>query len=365
MSAPSAERGSVLAAVRLAVRELTGYKADTTPAEVVLDANECAFPLPDELRQSIDRKVAAIDLRRYPDPEQRALKRAIADRLGLDPAGLVVGNGSDELIAILITAFGERPAKVLFPTPTFAMYEIIATCHGVLPISVPLSADFDLDVDRMIEVAATEEPKLIFLASPNNPTGRRYDEHAILRLLEETNAVVVVDEAYADFCGATHTGLLAHHDNLVVMRTLSKVGLAALRVGYLATNPLLAYQLNKVRLPYNVGAIPQAAATAALNRWGEIQPAIDQVVAERDRLATGLGAIGGVVTVPSDANFILFRVARAAAVHQGLLEQGVRIKLLSGAELEGYLRVTVGQPHENQRFLAALTAVVEALEEEG
>jgi len=365
VSTPFAERGSVLAAVRLAVRELAGYKADTTPAEVVLDANECAFPLPDDLRQAIDRKVAAIDLRRYPDAEQRLLKRALGERLGLDPAGLVVGNGSDELIALLITAFGERPAKVLFPTPTFAMYEIIATCHGVLPIGVPLTPAFDLDMERMVEVAAAEEPKLIFLATPNNPTGRRYPEAALLRLLTETSAVVVADEAYADFCGATHTGLLGHHDNLVVMRTLSKVGLAALRVGYLAANPLLAYQLDKVRLPYNVGALPQVAATAALNRWAEIQPAIDQVVAERDRLATALSAIGGVKVVPSDANFILFSVPHAAAVHQGLLEQGVRIKRLSGVVLDGYLRVTVGQPHENQRFLAALAAVVSALAEEG
>jgi len=365
VSTPFAERGSVLAAVRLAVRELAGYKADTTPAEVVLDANECAFPLPDDLRQAIDRKMAAIDLRRYPDPEQRLLKRALGERLGLDPAGLVVGNGSDELIALLITAFGERPAKVLFPTPTFAMYEIIATCHGVLPIGVPLTPAFDLDMERMVEVAAAEEPKLIFLATPNNPTGRRYPEAALLRLLTETSAVVVADEAYADFCGATHTGLLGHHDNLVVMRTLSKVGLAALRVGYLAANPLLAYQLDKVRLPYNVGALPQVAATAALNRWAEIQPAIDQVVAERDRLATALSAIGGVKVVPSDANFILFSVPHAAAVHQGLLEQGVRIKRLSGVVLDGYLRVTVGQPHENQRFLAALAAVVSALAEEG
>ncbi len=362
--AAASPRNPVLGALRLAVRELTGYRPETAPAEVCLDANELAFPLPEGVRRAIDARLAAVDLRRYPDPEAKELKRAIADRFGLDPAGLVLGNGSDELIAILVTAFGERPAKVLVPTPTFAMYEIIATCHGVLPLAVPLTEGFDLDVEQMVEVAAREEPKLIFLASPNNPTGRRYPEEAIVRLLEETGAVVVVDEAYADFAGATVTPLLPRHDNLVVMRTLSKVGLAALRVGFLAANPLLAYQLNKVRLPYNVGSLPQAAAAAALARWEEIEPLVAQVVAERGRLQAALAALPGVEPVPSEANFVLFRAPRAEAVHKGLLEQGVRIKRLGGG-LEGWLRVTVGTPKENDRFLAALAAVVESLAEEG
>jgi histidinol-phosphate aminotransferase len=347
-----------LSSVRLTVRESEGYKPDRTPAELYLDANECAYPVPDEVRAEIDAALQRVDLRRYPDPLALELKQAIQQLYGLDPAGVVVGNGSDDLISILVTAFGERPAKVLVPTPTFAMYQIIANCHGLLPLTVPLTEEFDLDGDALLKAVEAEAPKLIFLASPNNPTGRCFSREVIARLLEETEAAVVIDEAYADFAGVTHTDWLARYDNLMILRTLSKVGLATLRVGFLAANPLLAFQLDKVRLPYNVGALAQTAATIALRRWDVLQPQIDRVVAERRRLYSALQDLPDVETYPSDANFLLLRTEKAREVHRGLLARGIRIKRLGGPRLEGCLRVTIGQPAENDRFLAALTEVV-------
>jgi len=356
---------NILSSIRLTVREMDGYKPDRTPAELYLDANECAFPIPDELRAEIDTALRRVDLRRYPDPEALELKQAIQERYGVDPAGVVVGNGSDELISILVTAFGERPAKVLVPTPSFAMYELISSCHGLLPLTVPLAETYDLDGDAMLKVVEEESPKLIFLASPNNPTGHCFSREVIARLLEESEAVVVVDEAYADFAGITHMDWLGRYDNLVILRTLSKVGLAALRIGFLVANPLLAFQLDKVRLPYNVGTLPQTAAAIALRRWELLQPQIDRVVAERDRLAAGLKGLPGIESCPSDANFILFRTADARAVYRGVLERGIRIKRLQGPQLDGCLRVTVGQPEENDRLLAALTEVLAALPPKG
>jgi len=356
---------NILSSIRLTVRELDGYKPDRTPAELYLDANECAFPIPEDLRSEIDTALRGVDLRRYPDPEALDLKVAIRERYGVDPAGVVVGNGSDELISILVTAFGERPAKVLVPTPSFAMYELISCCHGLLPLTVPLTEAYDLDAEAMLKVVEEESPKLIFLASPNNPTGRCFNREVIARLLEESEAVVVVDEAYADFAGITHSDWLGRYDNLVILRTLSKVGLAALRVGFLVANPLLAFQLDKVRLPYNVGTLPQTAATIALRGWDRLQPLVDRVVVERDRLAAGLKGIPGIESCPSDANFILFRTEDARAVYRGVLERGIRIKRLQGPQLDGCLRVTVGQPDENDRFLAALTEVVADLPQKG
>jgi histidinol-phosphate aminotransferase len=356
---------SVLSSVRLTVRESEGYKPDRTPAELCLDANECAFPIPDELRLEIDAALQGVDLRRYPDPEALELKQAIQHRYGLDPAGVVVGNGSDELISILVTAFGERPAKVLVPTPTFAMYQIIANCHGLLPLSIPLTDEFDLDGDALLKVVEEESPKLVFLASPNNPTGRCLNREVIARLLEESEAVVVVDEAYADFAGVTHTDWLGRYDNLVILRTLSKVGLAGLRVGFLAANPLLAFQLDKVRLPYNVGILPQTAAAIALRRWELLQPQIDQVVTERRRVYAALQGLAGVETCPSDANFLLLHTERAREVHRGLLERGIRVKRLGGPQLDGCLRITIGQPAENDRLLATLTEVLADLPANG
>jgi histidinol-phosphate aminotransferase len=349
---------SALNAVRLTVRESEGYKPDRTPADLYLDANECAFPIPDGLRAEIDAALHGVDLRRYPDPEARELKQAIQQRYGLDPSGVVVGNGSDELISILVTAFGERPAKVLAPTPTFAMYHIIANCHGLLPLSVPLTEEFDLDGEALLRVVEAEAPKLVFLASPNNPTGRCFSREVIARLLEESETVVVVDEAYADFAGITHTDWLGRYDNLVILRTLSKVGLATLRVGFLAACPLLAFQLDKVRLPYNVGSLSQTAATIALRRWDLVQPQIDQVVSERRRLYAALQGLPSLESCPSDANFLLLRTERAREVHRGLLDRGIRVKRLGGPQLEGCLRVTIGQPAENDRLLATLTEVL-------
>jgi histidinol-phosphate aminotransferase len=356
---------NLLSAIRLTVRELDGYKPDRTRAELYLDANECAFPIPAQLRAEIDDALRAVDLRRYPDPEALELKQAIQERYGLDPSRVVVGNGSDELISILVTAFGERPAKVLIPSPSFAMYEVISCCHGLLPLTVPLTESYDLDGEAMLKVVDEEAPKLIFLASPNNPTGRCFSREVIARLLEESEAVVVVDEAYADFAGITHTDWLGRYDNLVILRTLSKVGLAGLRVGFLAANPLLAFQLDKVRLPYNVGSLPQTAAALALRRWELLQPQIDHVVAERNRLAAALKELPGVESCPSEANFILFHTEDARAVYRGVLERGVRIKRLKGPQLDGYLRVTVGQPDENDRFLATLTEVLVDLPQKG
>ncbi len=335
------------------------------PAGLVrLDANESPFgPDPEEILAAQDA-LGRLALHRYPEVSARPLREALAERWGVSPETLLLGNGSDEIISILVTAFGGgrggEPGRVLFPTPTFGEYEAIALAHGALPLPVPLGPDFALDEQALLAAIARHHPGLAFLASPNNPTGNRFDEEVMLRLAAAMDGVLVVDEAYADFGGATLLSRAGSAPGLFVMRSLSKIGLAGLRLGALVGPRDAIAELDKVRLPYNVNALSIAVALAALGRPERLGERIRRVAESRQALESGLRELPGLELFPSDANFVLVRMrGDARAVWEALLARGVLVRLLSRAgPLDRCLRITAGTAEENDACLRALREVL-------
>jgi histidinol-phosphate aminotransferase len=341
-------------------------------ARVKLDANESPFPLPEPLMAELGVILARVPLHRYPDKQASALRGLLSGELGCRPSQLAFGNGSDELIALLNTAFSEprvqaTRGRLLSPSPTFVLYQSAAVAAGLEPFAVPLRDDFTLDQRAWMQALAEVEPNLVFLARPNNPTGTLWPREIVVRtLLHRPHCLVVVDEAYVDYCGESVLDLLSEHPNLVVLRTLSKVGLAGLRVGYAVAAEEVIEEIERVRMPYNVSALAQAAAVWLLSSHrGLLDDWAREVVRERTRLSEALVRLEGLTVFPSKANMLLFRIGvegdgRAARLFRGLVSRGVYIRNLDrpGA-LAGCLRVTVGTPVENDAFVASLLEVLE------
>ena len=352
------ELGPLAARVPEALRGAAAYHVPQPPHVVAkLDANELPYPLPDELRAELATALAEVALERYPDPQARALRAAVAARLGVDGAQLVFGNGSDELIAMLVAAFA---GPVLYPVPTFVYYRLAATARGVPPVEVPLGARFELDEPAIERAIAAHRPSVVFLALPNNPTGTLWRMDFARELAaRHPDLVVVSDEAYVAYSGQSSLPHLAAHGNLVVMRTLSKIGMAGLRVGYVACSRAIAALLEKVRPPYNVSALDQRAAELLVTRadaWCTARAA--DVVASREVLAAGLAALPEVEVFPSAANLVLVRLGagRAHAAWQALADRGILVRNFDRpGPLAGCLRITVGTPAQNAACLAALT----------
>jgi histidinol-phosphate aminotransferase len=335
--------------VKKDVAALQAYRATEIPCRIKLDANESPFGFESALKAA-----APLKTNRYPDPEAKALKKLLARDFRVSPEHILQGNGSDELIYYLIATFG---GPVLYPVPTFSMYGIIAQAFGEEKVEIALDEAYDLDAEAMLSAVKRKKPKLIFLSSPNNPTGNCFSSERILPLLEAAKGIVVVDEAYQPF--ASDRGflpLLKDYPNLVILRTLSKIGLAGLRLGFMIASPEIVAEVNKVRLPFNVNALSQAVALAALQEKKKLKASIRQIVTERDRLLSAMEKIPGITPFPSEANFILFRVSRPARVYAELLKQGILVRNLHDA-VPGCLRVTVGTPAENKVFLRVLAKI--------
>ena len=350
--------------VKPEIRGLTAYRAEEPRPDLVkLDANESPFPVPDRLRRELLHALEQVEVNRYPDPKADRLRSALAAEHGVMPGQLVLGNGSDELIQLLLLAVGKPGATVLAPIPTFSMYELIARAQGLRFEGAPLGPRFEPDVRGMIETIERTRPKAVFLASPNNPTGGVFSEAEILKILAVAPGLVVVDEAYGPYAGRTMLPHLVDQERLVILRTLSKIGLAGLRIGYLITHTALASELEKVRLPFNLNAFSQAAAVVLLADHDWIHGNVREVIRERARLARELAGLPGVEAFPSEANFILFRTTHPSdAVFGALLAEGVLVRNLGSASgLKNCLRVTVGTKEENERFLEGLKKVTRQL----
>src|SRR5271157_1463808 len=334
--------------VRKNVRTLQPYQANHIRCSVKLDANESPYPcIP---AKGIIERIASGTLNRYPDPQARGLKKAIAKKIGVAPEALIAGNGSDELIYYLIITFG---GPVLYPVPTFSMYGIISQALGERHKGIPLDKDFDLDVDKMAVYIKKFRPKLIFLSSPNNPTGNCFSSDRILKIIEMTKGIVVLDEAYQPFSSEKgFLSMMKDYKQLAILRTLSKIGLASLRVGYLLADSALLREVEKVRLPFNLNGLSQAVAAEAI-RGSSLRRLIKAIISERERLYEMLINVPGVRPYPSEANFIFFKVHNADAVHEKLLSNGVLVRNMNMA-VKGALRVTVGAPEENDLFIRAL-----------
>ena len=346
-----------LALVRREILDLHAYHVPDSAGYVKLDAMENPYPIPPELRDEIARAVADAPVNRYPDPGAATLKEKIRAVTGL-PQGMEVllGNGSDELIQLLALALNKPGATLLSVEPSFVMYKMIAAFTGMRYVGVPLTTDFALDLPAILAAIEREQPALIFLAYPNNPTGNLFSADAVKQIIAAAPGLVVVDEAYYAFASDSFIPHLAGYPDLLVMRTFSKLGMAGLRLGFLAGSAAWLEQLEKLRLPYNVGVLPQLVAEKLLDRHDVLLQQAEQLKLERARLHRQLEAVPGVRVYPSEANFLLFRVANATAVFDGLKQRGVLIKNLNGGHpmLRDCLRVTVGTEDECAKFMAAL-----------
>ena len=343
---------------------LHAYHVPPASGMIKLDAMENPYLLPQALREEIASAVANAEINRYPDAAASQLKADIGKVTNL-PAGMEVllGNGSDEIIQLLALAVAKPGAALLSVEPSFVMYKMIATFIGMKYVGVPLAEDFSLDLQATLAAIEREQPALVFLAYPNNPTGNLFDAAAIRQIIEAAPGLVVVDEAYYAFARDSFIPYLAQYDNLLVMRTFSKLGMAGLRLGFLAGSAAWLSQMEKLRLPYNVGVLPQLVATKLLQHHDVLLAQAERIKQERTRLLTALAAIGGLHAYPSEANFILFRVAKATQIFEGLKQRGVLIKNLNGGHpaLADCLRVTVGTPDESARFIAALQDTINQL----
>lgn len=351
------KKKDAIALIKPEVRKLRAYSIDEMPYRIKLDAMENPFVLPDELLQTVAEAVKLASFNRYPDPSAAKLKEAIAELWGIGTKRMILGNGSDELIQAIILAFG---GPVLIPTPSFSMYELTSQALSQEVVTVPLGKKFTLDPDKVLKKAKETKAKIIFLACPNNPTGNRFSEEAVLKIVSKANAAVVIDEAYFSFCGKTFLPFLKDYPNMIILRTLSKIGLAGLRIGVLTASQRLIEQLNKIRLPYNINALSQAAAVAVLIRKDILNRQIAQLISARQRLVSDLNQTNGITAYPSETNFILFQTTRdATQVFDALKEAGILIKNVSkpGA-LKNCLRVTVGTPEENAEFLKVLKKIM-------
>lgn len=358
-SASAAAVGArVAATIRDEIRATSSYATAKPSGMIELHANENPWPLPASLRGELAAVVAEAAVNRYPEGAGDRVKEALARALPI-PAGaaIVLGNGSDELIQIVTAAVARPGATVLAPDPTFVMYRIYAMHSGVRYVPVPLRADFTLDDQAFAAAIARERPALVWLASPNNPTGRALPLASIERILASAPGLVVVDEAYADFAGTTLLPRVLEFPNLVVLRTLSKVGLAGARLGYAVGHPAWIAELDKVRSPYNVNALTQAAVPVVLGAADVLASQVAKIRAERVRLAAALAAMPGVRVAPSDANFLLVHVPDAGAAQSRLRAAGILVKNLDGGHplTANCLRITVGTPAENDALIRALT----------
>jgi histidinol-phosphate aminotransferase len=345
--------------VREEVLALTAYHVGAASGMVKLDAMENPYTLPQELRREIAELVAGAAINRYPNPQAPELKARLRQAMAIPKAfDLLLGNGSDELIHIMIQALARPGAVVLAPEPTFVMYRAYALVNRMRYVGVPLAPDFTLDCARLLAAIEEHRPALTFIAYPNNPTGNLFPESDVLRILHAAPGLVVLDEAYHAFAQKSFMQRLAQHPNLVVMRTLSKSGMAGLRLGYAAGSPDWMREFDKVRPPYNVNVLTQLVAERLLAHAGVLAQQAAAIRGERGRLAAELERTPGVTAFASDANFLLARVADAGMVFAGMKQRGVLVKLLHGSHplLAQCLRITVGTAEENTQCLAALRA---------
>jgi histidinol-phosphate aminotransferase len=351
--------------IRPEVRALSAYHVPDASGFVKLDAMENPYVLPETLREELGRRLSDVALNRYPVPSYAELKAKICAKLGV-PAGfdVILGNGSDELITIVSVACAKPGAKVLAPTPGFVMYAMSAKFAGMEFVGVPLKPDFTLDKAAMLAAIKEHKPAITYLAYPNNPTGNLFDADEMVEIIHAVgeSGVVIVDEAYQPFAQATFMSRLPEFANLVVMRTVSKLGLAGIRLGYMSCSRALLTEFDKVRPPYNVNVLTQAAAEFVLDHVDVLDAQATSLRWERTKLIADLAALPGVEVFPSAANFLLIRVKNprisADGVFSALLDRKVLIKNVGKMHplLENCLRVTVSTPEENRLFLDAMKA---------
>ncbi len=352
-------RVDLMALVRNKIKRLKAYQVESLDEGTRLHANENPYPPSPELLKKIFRRLDKLELNRYPDPDCKSLKQAIAKTTGALPEQIIIGNGSDELIQYLMQVLCDEGDAIAFPNPTFAMYGITAQCLGLNPVSFPLNDSWDFEARSALKVLAEHKARIVFISYPNNPTGNCFSGQEIQQVVEQFEGIVVLDEAYYDFSEKSFFSQMEKHNNMVILRSLSKIGLAGLRIGYGIFPIILAEQVNKVRLPYNSNSISQWVATELLNDFSHVKNQIHSILEERNRLMDELSKLPAITVYPSNSNFILFQVPKGGEkLFNDLKTNGTLLRNLnSHPRLKNCLRVTIGAKQENDQFLDQLRKI--------
>jgi len=343
--------------LRADVQGMHGYAVQPSAGMVKVDTMENPFGLPADLRRQLGERLAEVALNRYPAERGEVLRAELARHAQM-PAGndIMLGNGSDELISLLTLAADVPGNVVLAPLPGFVMYEMSAKLQGLKFVGVPLTADFQLDGPAMLAAVREHQPALVWLAYPNNPTASLWDDDVIEAIIEAAPGLVVMDEAYQPFASRDSLDRLKRHDHVLLMRTMSKFGLAGVRIGYLIGRQPLIAEIDKLRPPFNISVLNCEAALFALEHADEYARQAVVIRAEREMIFAALGAMPGLQPFPSEANMVLVRVPDAKKTFDGLKARKILVKNVSALHplLANCLRITVGTPEENQLMLAAL-----------
>jgi len=344
--------------IRPDVLAMTSYPVPDATGLIKLDAMENPYSLPAGLAAQLGEHLAGVALNRYPAPRPSDLLAKIKRAMGVPPAcEVLLGNGSDELISMMSMACSKPGAKAVAPVPGFVMYQMSAIFAHLEFIGVPLNADFTLDADALVAAIEEHAPALVYLAYPNNPTGTLFDDADIERVIAAAQkSLVVIDEAYQPFAEKSWLPRAGEFDNVVVMRTVSKLGLAGIRLGYMAGTARWITEFDKVRPPYNINVLTQATADFLLDHLDILDAQAAELRAERERLARAVAALPGATVFPSACNFLLVRVPDAAVTFETLLTSRVLIKNVSKMHplLANCVRLTVGSAEENAQLVAAL-----------
>jgi len=349
--------------IRADIRALKPYHVPDSNDLIKLDAMENPYTWPEPLIAEWLEVLRNVSLNRYPDPASRKLKHHLYQSFAIpDTVDVLLGNGSDELIQMIMLAVSAPGRVILAPEPTFSMYRMITITAGMKYTGVPLQNDFSLDADAILAAITEHQPAVVFLSYPNNPSGNLFDADVMRMIIETAPGLVVVDEAYHAFADATFIERLEEYHNLMVLRTLSKMGLAGLRLGLLAGDARWLAEINKIRLPYNINILAQVSAEFALGHREIIEEQTRQICRDREAMFQELRRLDDITVYPSHANFILFRVAsgRATEIFESIKSHDVLIKNLhnAGGLLSDCLRVTIGKPDENRAFMSALKAAL-------
>ena len=343
--------------VRPEIRALSAYQVARAEGLIKLDAMENPHALPEAVRSRVDRALSRVAINRYPDGGAELVKAALSRAFGIPSSlSLLLGNGSDELIHLIALALAKPGATMLAPDPSFVMYRLDALFAGMRFAAVPLSADFDLDRDAMLAAIERDRPALVFIAYPNNPTGNLFVASDVEAIIRAASGLVVVDEAYYAFADASFLKRVPEFPNLLVLRTVSKVGMAGIRLGYAVAAPEWITELNKLRAPYNVNALTQAAAEALLADTAWIAEQASMIREQRSRVAAALARMPGLSVYPTQTNFVLVRVPDAGRWFEGLKARRILVKNVHGWHplLANCLRITIGTPAENNALLSAI-----------
>lgn len=344
---------------RPCVKDLEAYKVVPPNYNIIVNANENPFDFPDALKKELNDEIMSMSLNRYPDPSATDLREQLADYVGVDADQIICGCGSDEIMSMLNQTFINPGDVVISHAPSFSMYQIWSVIGGADFIWVPDNDDLYPDVENIINTAKLKNAKLIYLCSPNNPTGSLLPRHDVIDILEETNALVILDEAYIEFKREGDlTDIVNEYNNVIVLRTLSKAfGLAGIRCGYAVGPKPLIDMMYKVKSPYNLNKLTQAAAVIALKHRDMLLKNVEILNSERQRLYEFLKGLKGVTRVyPTASNFIYFEVPDGAPLYDALLDEGILVKYLKHdvSDDVDHIRLTVGSPEENDAVIKVL-----------